>query len=128
MSVPVSVQNTVMVGRVLETLGYFSSAGDNNLHVEYYEKLLGAKIADAPDDYEMLRIIYDGVCTNAAINMVEGEGASGLSKGLGKLIYAYKTVAHSCVEGSNVKLESVSVQWAGNKVLAQSALDKTING
>jgi hypothetical protein len=128
MSVPVTVQNTVMVGQVLETLGYFSSHGENSVHNEYYEKLLGAKIADAPDDYAMLQIIFDGICTNAAINMVEGTN-TGLGAGLGKLIYAYKTVAHSEIKnGTKAKLDSVAVQWAAEGAKAQTALDKTING
>jgi len=123
MCVPVTVQNVPMVGQVLECLSYFSANGENSVHTAYYENLLGSKLADAPDDYEMLRMIYDGIVTNCAINMIEGTGSR--SEGLVKLVYAYSDLAKSYSQGTTA--DGIAALWAGHGKLAQDALDKTVN-
>ena len=126
MCVPVTVQNVAMVGQVLECLSYFSANGENSVHTAYYETLLGSKLADAPDDYEMLRMIYDGVVTNCAINMIEGNGGTNArSEGLNKLVYAYSNLAKSYSRGTAV--DGIATLWASHGSIAQSALDKTVN-
>jgi len=128
MCVPVTIQSPEMVGQVIECLSYFSANGENDLHTAYYENLLGSKLADAPDDYEMLRIIYDGVVTNCAINMIDGAGTSGTSEGLGYLAFSFHRLAcYYRVNASDTKPDSIAVQWASNGALAQKALDMTIN-
>lgn len=52
--VPGSIKNPDMVGDVLELMGYYTA----DVKVAYYEKLLGSKLAEAPDDAEMLDIIW----------------------------------------------------------------------
>lgn len=54
MGVPGAIKNTDMVGEVLELMGYYTA----DVKVAYYEKLLGTKLAEAPDDAEMLDIIW----------------------------------------------------------------------
>lgn len=54
MGVPGSIKNPDMVGEVLELMGYYTA----DVKDAYYEKLLGSKLADAPDDAEMLDIIW----------------------------------------------------------------------
>ena len=44
----------VYEGEVLELMNYYSS----DVKLAYHEKLLGTKLADAPDDAEMLDIIW----------------------------------------------------------------------
>ncbi len=74
MAVPASVKNTEMAGDVLEILNYFSAP----VTEAYYERLLGAKLSDAPDDTEMLNTIWDSqvsnvglVFSNASPNMMD---------------------------------------------------------
>ena len=41
-----------MVGETVELLAYYS----DDVNVAFYEKLLGKKVADAPDDRRMLEL------------------------------------------------------------------------
>lgn len=54
------MKNPVLVGETLEMLSYYSE----NVKITYYEKVLGKRIADMPDDAEMLEIIWNGVSTD----------------------------------------------------------------
>ncbi|MBQ8249921.1 MAG: hypothetical protein IJY93_08640 [Clostridia bacterium] len=65
MCVPKTVQNTDMVGKVIELLSYYS--GDT-VKYAYYEIMLGEKLTRDPDSKEMLDIIFDGVSYNAGVN------------------------------------------------------------
>lgn len=123
MCVPFTVQNKEMVGQVLECLSYFSANGENNLHTAYYEILLGSKIAESPDDYEMLNKIFDGIVLNCAITMCQGAGTA--NKGLRKLIFTYDLLAKSYVNGTTA--DSVQYLWETHGQLAQDALDQTVN-
>ncbi|MBR6782810.1 MAG: extracellular solute-binding protein [Clostridia bacterium] len=53
-AVPTTIGNPDMVGEVLELMNYYSA----DVKVAYHEKLLGTKLADSPDDAEMLNIIW----------------------------------------------------------------------
>jgi hypothetical protein len=58
--IPSYLENPEMVGDTVEMLAYFSK----DVSVAYYEKLLGKKVADAPDDRNMLDIVWDGICSD----------------------------------------------------------------
>ena len=62
-AVPSTVRNRQMVGETLELLAYYT----NPVKVAYYEDLLGTKLADAPDDAEMLEIIWDSQISDAGL-------------------------------------------------------------
>ena len=126
MCVPITIENPAMVGQVIECLSYFSAYGENNIHTAYYENLLGSKLAEAPDDYEMLKIIYDGVVTNCAINMCEA-GESTSSKGLRYLINSYQRLAKAHTAKTVTMPDSLATQWATHKDIAQGSLDATVN-
>ena len=49
-----------MVCDTLETLSYYSE----NVKFTFYEKLLGKQVAEAPNDREMLDIVWASVCTD----------------------------------------------------------------
>ena len=53
-AVPTTIRNPDMVGEVLELMNYYS----DDVKLAYHEKLLGTKLADSPDDAEMLDIIW----------------------------------------------------------------------
>ncbi len=54
------LKNPIMVGETLEMLSYFSE----NVKITYYEKVLGKRVAEQPDDAEMLEVIWDSVTTD----------------------------------------------------------------
>ena len=54
------MKNPALVGETLEMLAYYSE----NVKITYYEKVLGKRIADMPDDAEMLDIIWNGIATD----------------------------------------------------------------
>ena len=61
--VPGSIRNPEMVGDVLELMGYYTA----DVKVAYYEKLLGSKLAEAPDDAEMLDLIWDSQVSDVGL-------------------------------------------------------------
>ena len=59
--VPSYVDNPKMVGETLDVLAFYS----DDVAVTFYEKMLGKKIADVPEDAKMLDdFIWDNVCTD----------------------------------------------------------------
>jgi hypothetical protein len=63
-----------MAGEALELLSFYS----NDVKTAYYEKMLGKQVADAPDDRDMLSIIWDSVCTDFAQTYCDAIGGSDL--------------------------------------------------
>ena len=57
---PSYLANPEMVGETVELLAYYSE----DVNEAFYEKLLGKKVADAPDDRRMLEIVWDSVCSD----------------------------------------------------------------
>ena len=62
-AVPTTIKNPDMVGETLELMNYYSS----DVKVAYHEKLLGTKLADAPDDAEMLDIIWNSQTSDVGL-------------------------------------------------------------
>lgn len=63
--VPSTIKNPDMVGETIELLAYYTAP----VKVAYFEDLLGSKLADAPDDAEMLDIIWDSIVSDAGITL-----------------------------------------------------------
>ena len=61
--VPSTVKNPLMVGQTLELLAYYSEP----VKTAYFEDLLGTKLADSPDDADMLAIIWDAQVSDAGV-------------------------------------------------------------
>lgn len=61
--VPSSIKNPDMVGDVLELLGYYTA----DVEEAYYEKLLGSKLSEAPDDAEMLDVIWNSQVSDVGL-------------------------------------------------------------
>jgi ABC-type glycerol-3-phosphate transport system substrate-binding protein len=49
--------NVALVAETIEMLSYYSE----NVKITYYEKVLGKRIADMPDDAAMFEIVWDGI-------------------------------------------------------------------
>ena len=60
---PSTIQNTAMVGDVLEMLAYDSAP----VKTAFYEDLLGSKISEAPEDAAMLDIIWDSQSSDVSL-------------------------------------------------------------
>ena len=74
MMIPSSIRNPEMVGDVLELLAYYSEP----VKVAYYENLLGSKLADAPEDAEMLDVIWDSVTSDVGMVTANLDGMNDL--------------------------------------------------
>ena len=60
LALPSYLKNPDMVYETMELLAYFSE----DVNIAYYEKLLGKKVADAPQDRLMLDMVWDSVCSD----------------------------------------------------------------
>ncbi len=56
LGIPTTVQDDDMVGDVIEMLAWYSE----DVNTAFYETLLGSKVADAPEDVEMLNLVWAG--------------------------------------------------------------------
>jgi len=70
-SVPITCQNTELAGLVFEAMTYY---GYYDVIPVYYETTLQGKIADAPEDVEMLEIINDALIVSFAYCYDNWEG------------------------------------------------------
>lgn len=106
MFVPASIKDPEMVGDVLELLAYYTPP----VQKAYYEDLLGSKLSDAPEDAEMLDVIWDSVVTD--IGMVSANLA-----GMDPLLYMFPNL---CLDG----VQGYSSYVARNARSANRALEK----
>ena len=119
MCVPNTVEQTEMVEKTLEALAFFSQ---NTLKPAYYEKLLGARLADAPEDKEMLDVIWDSIVLNPTINYMETAGSD-----LGNLIYTIARGVRGIRTNGNSGIDIAS-RWNTYKSGAQDIINKYLNG
>ncbi len=107
MGVPGSIKNPAMVGEVLELMAYYTAP----VKYAYYENLLSAKLADAPDDVEMLNIIWATQITDVGIITANA------STTMDEMVYMLPKM---CEAGSN----TYTSYMKGKAKRAQDALDK----
>ncbi len=84
--IPTTIQNERMVGEVVELLAFYTAP----VRKAYYEDLLGSKLAEAPDDAEMLDIIWETQAGDVGLIVSNLDG-------LGDLVCM---VPNMCIEGS----------------------------
>ena len=119
MCVPKSVQNLEMVQKAMEALAFFSA---DTTTVAYYEKLLGARLADKPEDAKMLDVIFDGIVANPFFNFMQGstgDSSEYLFYGITRMLEAKLSNA--------TQVPSVSSLWNSYHSVAQAHLDKYLN-
>jgi hypothetical protein len=119
MCVPNTVENNEMVEKTFEALAFFSQS---TLKPAYYEKLLGNRLADAPDDAAMLDIIWDSIVLNPVINYMENSGSD-----LGTLIYTISRGVRG-VRTNGTSGIDVASRWTQYKNGAQDIVNKYLNG
>ncbi len=112
MVIPTTVKNLEMVGDTIEMLAYFSS----DVTTAFYETLLGAKVADAPEDVKMLDIIWSTQTSDygLAFNNVDSS-LDGILYALAHHVSvdgtpAYTTYVRAKVRTAERKLESLFTQ------------------
>ena len=105
--VPNTIKNPDMVGDVLEMMSYYTSTV---VEEAYYDTVLQYRVSNAPEDREMVQLIYNTVVYDPGIAFCDGNTA------LWNLVYL------PCF-GLLQKKESVSSYYKGNSRSAQRWLD-----
>ncbi len=103
---PGTVQNKEMVGQVLEMMAYYSRT-----HVQevYYDEVLQLRVSEAPDDREMVELIYGTVVFDPGIAYCDGYNS------LWNLVYL---PTFAILEGN----ENITVYYRRNEKGANNAL------
>ena len=118
MVIPSSITDRAMVGKTVECLSFYS--GDT-VNIAYYERLLGSRVADVPDDAEMLdKYIFGTIALNPAMNFCEKA-----NEPLGILVYTIPKMLRSKINGTAIN--TISTNWASNRKAAQKVIDATLN-
>lgn len=110
-SVPITCMNTELAGFVFEAMTYY---GYYDVIPEYYGTTLQGKIADAPEDVEMLEIINDALTVSFAYCYDNWEGFAHFLSG---------NIMNFTVTGGNKDVASV---YAKKEKSAQNRLDKCL--
>ncbi|MCQ2430215.1 MAG: extracellular solute-binding protein [Clostridia bacterium] len=74
LGIPSTIKNEAMVADTIEMLAYFSEP----VKTAFFERLLGAKVAEAPDDAEMLDLIWSHQCND--VGMIFSNSSAGLEE------------------------------------------------
>ena len=116
--VPVTVTNDEMVGKVIECLSFYSA---DTINLAYYERLLGTRVSEAPDDAEMLEeYIFGNIVCSPAYNYSEKANMP-----LGILVYTIPKMLRAKLNGDTIN--TIATNWASNRIAAQAVIDSTIN-
>ncbi len=110
-SVPITCQNTELAGFVFEAMTYY---GYFDVIPVYYGTTLKGKVADSPDDIEMLEIVNDALTVSFAYCYDNWEGFAHFLSG---------TVMNFTETGGSSDVASV---YAKRNKIAQKRLDKCL--
>ena len=107
MLVPSSVRDKDMVGEVIELMSFYSGT---MVLDKYYDEVLQLRVSEAPDDRDMVELIYETVVYDPGIAFCDGNGA------LWDLVYT----TCFCIRNNNPNIASYyqSKYRAANKWLA----------
>ena len=106
--IPNSVKNKEMVGEALELMGYYSKT---LVQEKYYDEVLQLRVSEAPDDRDMVELIYNTVVFDPGIAFCDGNNS------LWNLVYTTCFAIHN-----NTK--SISSYYKANSRSAQRGLDQ----
>ena len=111
LGIPTTVLDDDMVGDVIEMLAWYSEP----VCTAFYETLLGSKVADAPEDVEMLNIVWDGQVSDAGLVF------SSCSPALDGILYAL--AHHTSINNK----PAYATLFQENQRSAQRQLDRLFN-
>ena len=100
---PSTIKNTEMVGQVLELMGYYSKT---MVQQKYYDEVLKLRVSDAPDDRDMVELIYNTIVYDPGIAFCDGNTA------LWNLVYLPCFAVHN-------NSESIASYYKGNSRSAE---------
>ena len=116
--VPKSVDNMTMVEQTLDCLAYFAT---DTIRPAYYEKLLGTRLAESPDDAEMItKYVYGTIVLNPVFNFIEKANTD-----LGVLAYTLSKALRAKLNSEEI--QDITKNWNTYRVPAQAQLDKFLN-
>lgn len=70
--IPNTIKDPEMVGRVVELMSYYS---ETIVLPKYYDEVLQLRVSEAPDDRDMVELIYDTIVYDPAIAFCDGSSA-----------------------------------------------------
>ena len=108
LGIPTTVQDEDMVGDTIEMLAWYSEP----VNTAFYETLLGSKVADAPEDVEMLNLVWAGQVSDMGLVF------SSSSNQMDALLYAL--AHHVSVEGK----PAYATYYKQNQKAAERLLNK----
>ncbi len=104
---PNTVKNKAMVGQALELMGYYSRT---LVQQKYYDEVLQLRVSEAPDDRDMVELIYNTVVYDPGIAFCDGNNQ------LWNLVYLPCFAIHN-------KAENITSYYQKNQKGAQKWLD-----
>lgn len=107
---PSTVKNTAMVGQALELMAYYSRT---MVMPRYYDDVLHLRVSDAPDDREMVELVFNTMVFDPGIAYCDGDAS------LFNLVY----LPSSCILKN---MESISSYYTHNEKSAKRFLEKKI--
>lgn len=108
LGIPTTVQDEDMVGDTIEMLAWYSEP----VNTAFYETLLGSKVADAPEDVEMLNLVWAGQVSDMGLVF------SSSSNQMDALLYAL--AHHVSVEGK----PAYATYYRANQKAAERLLNR----
>ena len=111
--VPNTVRDKNMVGEVVELMSFYSGTLVMN---KYYDEVLQLRVSEAPDDRDMVELVYDTVVYDPGIAFCDGNGP------LWDLVY----ITCFCIRENNANIASyyqsrsrAANKWLGNLIKKQ---------
>ena len=95
--VPTTIRNRDMVGQVLELMSYYSST---MVLEKYYDEVLQLRVSEAPDDRDMVELIYNTIVYDPG--MVYAHAGGSQTGSIYPLIYTF----YFCVEDGKPNIAS----------------------
>ncbi len=105
---PTTIQNKELVGKALEMIAYYSRT---LVQTTYYDNVLQLRVSEAPDDREMVELIYNTVVFDPGIAYCDGYTQ------LWNLVYL---PTFTILDGK----DSIASYYKANSKAAQRSLDK----
>ncbi len=107
--VPGTIKDPNMVSDVIELMAYYTAP----VKIAYFEDMLGAKLAEAPQDAQMLDIIWDTQVSDLAMITADQSGVA-------NLLYMFPQL---CISG----IDTYASYLKSNSKTAEKSLNKLFN-
>ncbi len=113
LTVPTTIKNRDMVGQVLELMSYYSGT---MVREKYYDEVLQLRVSEAPDDRDMVELIYNTVVYDPGMVYAHAGASTG---SLYPLTYTF----YGCIERGESNITSF---YKTHNKAAQKQLDNLV--